>query len=357
MPSLRSLSPLSCLLLACGAPLPPSAADPPAAPGSGSELAAERGPRALPPEATFADLVRSASLLDATGSSSEGCLLGRDPSGAYRLAGEVRAGLRPLPEPARELDEALSATGSVQVLTPWGIYGNAPSSLVFASLTDFPPLRDAIVLTLTDRGVSLRSTAQRGTLQAELAPQAKDLSALGSLEGVVAFVAAEAQVPLREVYALLEELHRLGARAALAVNLAPNTPLPAAPSARVERCPDGLSETSEPEGNLELDALLAGVGPLRERAPDCLTRGSAHGAAGGKLTLAMRIDAQGRVIASCVRSDELGDPAIAACVLELAHGLVFPAPSPAGVVDAELPLVLRPHSAPAQAAVCPDTES
>ena len=175
---------------------------------------------------------------------------------------------------------------------------------------------------------------------------------------MVAFVTAEAQVPVREVYALLEELHRLGARTAFAVNLAPNTPLPAEPApASVQRCPDGLSETSEPEGNLELDALLAGVGPLKERAPDCLTRGGAQGAAGGRLTVAMRIDAQGRVKESCMRADELGDPAIAACVLELTRGLAFPAPSPAGVVDAELPLVLRPHSAPAQAAVCPTTEN
>jgi hypothetical protein len=244
------------------------------------------------------------------------------------------------------------------VLTPWGTYGSAPSPLAFASLTAFPPLRDAIVLTITDRGVSLRSTAASGTLQAELAPQAKSLSALGSLDGVVAFVAAEASVPMREVYELLEELNRLGARTAFAVNLAPGTPLPApAPAASVQRCPDGLSETTAPEGNLELDALLGGVNALKERAPDCLSQGGAQGAAGGKLTLAMRIDAQGRVAESCVQRDELGDPVIAACVLELTRGLTFPAPQPAGVVDTELPLVLRPHSAPAQAPVCPSTES
>ena len=70
-----------------------------------------------------------------------------------------------------------------------------------------------------------------------------------------------------------------------------------------------------------------------ERAPDCLTQGGAQGAAGGKITLAMRIDAQGRVAESCVQRDELGDPVIAACVLELTRGLAFPAPQPAGVVE------------------------
>jgi len=165
----------------------------------------------LPPNSTFADLVRAASLLDATDSPAESCLLGKDAAGAIRLAGEVRAGLRPLPQPALELDEPLRAADDVQVLTPWGPYGSRPGTLAFASFTDFPPLRDAIVLVITDRGVSLRSTAGSGTLGAALAPQAKSLSALGSLDGVVAFVAAEAAVPTTQVYALLEELGRLGA--------------------------------------------------------------------------------------------------------------------------------------------------
>lgn len=360
MTSTRIVSPLCLLLLACGGHKSASTAPPQAAAGTtsaGSDLSTAPQ-RALPPEATFADLVRAASLLDATEQAPEGCLLGRDARGAFRLAGEVRAGLRPLPQPALELDEALQGASNVQVLTPWGTYGSPPSPLAFASLTAFPPLRDAIVLTITDRGVSLRSTAQSGTLRAELAPQAKSLSALGSLDGVIAFVAAEAAVPMREVYELMEELDRLGARTAFAVNLAPQTSLPApAPVTSVQRCPDGLSETALPEGNLEVAALLAGVAPLKERAPDCLTRGGAEGAAGGKLTLAMRIDAQGRVSESCVSADELGDPAIAACVLELTRELTFPAPQPAGVVDAELPLVLRPHSAPAQAPVCPTTET
>ena len=360
MTSARLVSPLCLLLLACGGrtPAPAPATGASAGASTGSDLSAAPTHRTLPPEATFADLVRAASLLDGTEQNAESCLLGKEPSGAFRLAGEVRGGLRPLPQPALELDEPLKGASNVQVLTPWGTYGTTPSPLAFASLTAFPPLREAIVLTITDRGVSLRGTAQTGTLRAELAPQAKSLSALGSLDGVIAFVAAEAAVPMREVYTLLEELSRLGARTAFAVNLAPGTPLPApAPTTSVVRCPDGLSETTLPEGNLEVNALLAGVVPLKERAPDCLTRGGAEGAAGGKLTLAMRIDAQGRVIESCVRADELGDPAIAACVLELTRELAFAAPQPAGVVDAELPLVLRPHSAPAQAPVCATTEN
>ncbi|MFT3921099.1 MAG: hypothetical protein QM778_01060 [Myxococcales bacterium] len=353
------LLPLCLLAASCShQPPAPTADQAKAQPSTGSELSIAPN-RALAPGSTFADLVRMASLLDATDSPSQSCLLARGADGAFALAGEIRAGLRPLPQPALELDEPLQAVNNVQVLTPWGTYGSTPSPLAFASFSDFPPLRDAIVLVITERGISLRSTAASGTLGAELAPQAKSISALGSLDGVVAFVAAEAAVPMTQVYTLLEELGRLGARTAFAVNLAPGTALPSANVAptSVQRCPDGLSATEQPEGNLELNALLAAVSPLKDRAPDCLTRGGAQGAAGGKLTLALRIDAQGKVSESCVQADELGDPAIAACVLELTRGLVFPAPQPAGVVDAELPLVLRPHSAPAQAPVCPTTEN
>ncbi len=353
----RFHSSLFCLLVAACSHNPPPQTESSAT----KELSApqgKRGERFLPADATFSDLVQTVSLVDGTETTTEPCLMGKNANGGYRLAGEVAPGLRPLPPPAEDLDAALKDASHVQVLSPWGAYGSAPAALSFASLTAFPPLRNALVLVLTDRGMTLRGTGTAGSVQSELAPQAKDLASLGSLDGIVAFVSAEAQVPLSQVYDLLKELTRLGARTALAVNLAPGTPLPALPAPNATlRCPDGLPETDLPEGDLSLDALLSSVQPLRERAPDCLLRGGASGAAGGKLTLALRIDAQGKVQESCVRADELGDAAIAGCVLDLARKLAFPKPQPeGGVVDAELPLVLRPHSAPAQAPVCSDTD-
>jgi hypothetical protein len=352
--------PLCLLLLGCGHVRPPApearAAAPSPAPAT-SAPSPDDQTRLLPPGATFADLVRAASLLDGR-DSQESCLLARSDAGALRLAGDVRAGLRPLPQPALDLDEPLRAASHVQVLTPWGAYGSASGALAFASITAFPPLRGARVLALTDRGVSLHGTEASGTVQAALAPDARNLSALGSMEGVVVFVTAEAAVPVSRIFDLLEELGRLGARTSLAVNLAPDTALPApAVSASPARCPDGLSETSTTEGSLSLDALLTAVEPLRDRAPECLSRGGAEGAAGGKLTLVFRIDERGLVNEACVRADELGDPAIAACVLELTRALRFPTPEPKGTVDAELPLILRPDSAPAPLPVCPSTES
>jgi hypothetical protein len=310
-------------------------------------------PRALPAEATFADLVRSASLVDGQNAPEGRCLLGLDAQG-FRLAADVGAGMHPIPQPAPELNELLKRSPSVQVLTPWGRYGAFASALSFTSLSAFPPARRAIVLVLTDRGLSVRGTDE-STLVLDAKPMSESLKALGSLESSVVFVAAEAHVLTRELYALLQELALLGANTSLAVNLSADTALPsAAPDAAQapEHCPDGLPETRAMEGDLSRDALLAGIAPLRDRVSECLTQGSAAGAAGGRLVLALRISERGAVDTACIEDHDLADPLIGRCVLSLARALQFEAPAPAGVVDAELPLLLRPNSAPAQAPIC-----
>jgi hypothetical protein len=121
---------------------------------------------------------------------------------------------------------------------------------------------------------------------------------------------------------------------------------------RVERCPDGLPATDAPEGNLPLPTLTAGIAPLKEQAPDCLGRGDARGAAGGQLAIALRVDARGKVEQACLARDELGDAAVAACVIDLARRLSFAPPSPSGVLDLELPLLLRPSVRAGQRPIC-----
>jgi hypothetical protein len=352
--ALRRSSRVFLMVLAGCAHAPVSA--PPASPEP-AEAAPAASPavatRELAESATYADLVRSAGLLDGV-DAPNACLLARE-AGAFRLAAEVRGGLRPLPAPAAELDDLLQSGTTVQVLTPWGRYGDARAPLALASLTAFPPAPRALALLLTDRGVSVRGvteSAQTGTVSPD------NLATLGSLDGVAVFVTAEAQVSVEQLYELLEELTRLRANVALAVDLATVASLPAAAApAQVARCPDGLPETAALGGDLSRDALLAGLSPLQEHAPACLTQGaSAAGAAGGKLVLGLRIDERGAVSETCVVADQLGDSGVAACVLNLARGLRFEPPSPPGLVDVELPLLLRPHSSPAQAAVCAVTD-
>jgi hypothetical protein len=97
---------------------------------------------------------------------------------------------------------------------------------------------------------------------------------------------------------------------------------------------------------------MAGIAPLKERAPDCLLRGDARGAAGGRLTIAFRVAADGRVQEACISSDELGDPGVAACVVDLARTLRFAPLAAGGVLDLELPILLRASSRAIQRAAC-----
>jgi hypothetical protein len=91
---------------------------------------------------------------------------------------------------------------------------------------------------------------------------------------------------------------------------------------------------------------------LREHAADCLSEAEARGAAGGRLELALRIGASGQVEAACVTSDETGDAHLRACLLGQARKLTFPAPSPHGSVDVQLPLGLRALAAAAPPLLC-----
>ena len=84
-----------------------------------------------------------------------------------------------------------------------------------------------------------------------------------------------------------------------------------------------------------------------------MSQGDARGAAGGRLSLGLRIDAGGRVENACVTEDKLGDPGVLACVLDLARKLSFAPPSRGGVIDVGLPIVLLPSGGPGQRQLCP----
>lgn len=334
--------------------------DPSAGASATDSAAAEpRLGRSLAPHSVFADLVQHAEPLEGTdpgaGEAAGACLLASAEAG-FALHAPVHQALRPLPQPASDLGGALKEARSVQVLTPWGSYGSE-SSLVLASFTAFTPARRALALLLTHQGVSVRGTApDEDALATDNAP-VQSLATWGPLEGTIVFVTAEAQVPVSELYRLLEELARRRAAVALATVLPPHTRMPSAPRPTPGRaCPDGLSAIEAVEGELSRDAILSGLSTLRTRAPDCLLRGDAAGAAGGQVEIALRIDATGQVSEACLVRDDIADPVVGACVLELARASRFSPPSPAGVVDVQLPLVLRPHSAPAPAPVCAPTE-
>ncbi len=318
--------------------------------------------RQLAARATYGDLVRAAALRVAAhdADSAAGCLLATAGKG-YSLQADLMPALDPLPDAPTELDDRLQRErGPVRVLTGWGPLGDDGATLALVAFTTLPPSAlhaPALSLWLTDEGVYLRSgSAPAGAGDGPLQPRAAIARALampGTADGVL-YVTAEAAAPMAELIALLRALpaERL---VALALALPAGTRLPASTAqAAPQDCPGGLPPPPEQssEGTLDPHAIVAALGPLRAQAEACLRNAQGRARAGGRLVLALRIEADGRAGAACLRDDPIGDPALAACVIAAARGLRFPIPNPPGFVDVHLPLALTPEGPPAQHGVC-----
>lgn len=305
---------------------------------------------------SYAELVRSATELENAQRETRACLL-QEVSSGYRLRAAVSSAVRPLPAPPEDLDEALKNAERVELLSAWGRYGDGNGKLALAAFTGSAPAHDALAVLLTDRGIALRgpSGSQVAPLDGLDVPRLlAALNALDARSSASVFLAAEARVPLTQVYGVLTALAEQQREVVLAVPLSSNTtlPLPASATAKVPLCGDGLSATDAAEGSLPAGTLMAEVAPLREHAADCLARGDARGAAGGKLSLALRVAADGHVQEACITRDELADAAVLSCVIGLASQLRFTPPSPSGVVDLELPIVLRASPQAVQHPTC-----
>jgi hypothetical protein len=304
---------------------------------------------------TYLELVRNAALRDGKTEQTSDCLLESTTTG-QRFRGEVAVGIRPLPLPSLDLDPALEQNISVSLLTAYGRYGEAPNALAFSAFSYAPPTREAVLLVLTDRGHYVRSTRAGGPMLNRV-DGAEAARVAGGIANATVFVAAEADVSLTQVHQLLELLTARYASVALAVNLAPETRLPV-PGPVVETlCAEGLSATNAASGDLQSSSITPALAPLLERARDCLSAGDPRGAAGGRLELALRVAASGAVEEACILSDQTGDPGLRACVVNEAKKLVFPAPTPAGSVDLQLPLALTARHAPAPRALCSGTST
>jgi hypothetical protein len=298
--------------------------------------------------------VRSAAARE--GENGASCLLERSAAG-LRMLGFSNAALRPLPVPEPDLDVALAKNITVNVLTPFGRYGNASGALTLAAFTYAPPTREAFALILTDQGIALRGTSAGVALRDKLT-LADAAQAVNALMPATVFVSAEAPVPTSALADLLRALQDQRVPVALAVNLAPATRLPEPPSGAVaDTCPNGLPDTAEAEGALDVSALGPALSDLRAHAADCLSSADPRGAAGGRLSLLLRVSRTGALADACIDKDDIGDARLRACILDRARKLRFPQPEPSGSVDLALPLTLVPAHAPMPPLLCADTAS
>lgn len=317
-----------------------------------TEVTVDRPEPAQESALDYRELVRTAAARE--GNEDKTCLFARDARG-LRMLGYSSAALRPLPPPDVELDAQLAQNLSVNVLTPFGRYGAAVGALTLASFTYAPPTREAVALVITDQGIALRGTSASVPMRDKL-QVAQAVQVVSALMPTTVFVAAEAQVPALALAELLRALQDQRVPSALAVNLAAATRLPEPPPApSAGTCPDGLPDTNDPEGALDISALTPALTELRTHAAECLTSAEPRGMAGGHLSLLLRVSANGMLANACIDKDETGDGRLRACILAQAQKLRFPQPTPRGSVDLALPLALVAAQTPAAPMLCEES--
>lgn len=309
----------------------------------------------------FGDLVAGAQALASAGAgdSDKGCLFARDAD-AFRLEADLLPAVRPLPDPPVDLATGLARThGRVRTLSHWGQSGTGEYELALVGLTTTPASAaraPATAILLTRKGVFLRHAERDAVPEDGPLPLAGVGARLAGLSGHALYVTAERDVSIAEIHALLAQLP-FDRPVALAVALAPGTRIPEEPKPALApewSCPRGLprpAKRSRP-GEIGQSALAAALAPLRDEGARCLSTATGPALAGGKLTLALRVDEGGRVGHVCAIESTLADAALTRCVLESARMLVFPVPSPAGSVDLHLPLELSPLGFATQRPVC-----
>ena len=306
-----------------------------------------RSARDLEIDATFLDLVAAARRQDdlRDQDSSLGCLVRSSP---LRLEADLAAAVRPLPEPPPSLTARLESR--VVVLTRYGAIGEPSAPLGLVAFTTTRPAAGAIaqVLIVTPRALFLGRTDRQRFDEI-------DRSRLAGLDDGTSqlFVTAAAGMPVAELVSILGALPPMPGRVALAVALPEGTRLPEpAPSTAETAAICALSDPGDaPLGELPLQALRDGVAPLVDRARLCAGTTDGPGALGGRVVLAMRVDAAGRVSEACVTEDGTNDAILRACLVAAALELVFPAPT-GGALDVALPFVLEPGITHRQVAVC-----
>lgn len=369
-------------LLGCGATTPSTPATTPAAAGVPPHEQLPPSPdahvtpdRELGSNVTFSTVVAAARALDDSGAgpSEEHCLLrgGTDTSPRMRLAAEVVVGVRPLPDPSIDFDEALARDGlPVRILTRWGDIGPAVHGFVLTTFTDLPPPREGhppIVVFLTDRGITLRTTALRSSTLSAGTHLGTELGLddfaryVRSTDTETSFVVtAEAETSYARLRALLGVLNEAHRHVALGVPLAPTTRLPQQqPLTTLEErrglCPEGLPPLADTviEGTVNADQVRTRLREVQQTALVCMQRARSTDALdGGLYRITFRIGGDGRVTDACALTDEIADANVRLCVLEAVRALAFTPPTPPGPADVAIPLRFSPSYGTPNTALC-----
>lgn len=284
-------------------------------------------------------------------------------SNPARLEADLAIAARPLPPAPEQCERAVAeSVGAIPVISTWGNRpGESDDGVLVAFTTTTPKAvkNPAIGLFVTTAGVLLRAADPNLRAKPERMTPDQAGVLLSSVAGPgTVYVTADRDLPLSQLLETVELVVPDRFEIALAVALPKGTKLPVLTpptAARAgELCPDGLPPpaASDREGELSGAAAQSSVGPLREHALACALNTGGRALLGGRLVLALRIADNGRAREACFVSDEIGEPLLRRCLVSAARDLAFPAPSPAGFADLQVPLQIELEGPAAQRPRC-----
>lgn len=289
--------------------------------------------------------------------TTDRCILRRTDDG-YELAAELAPVVSPMPPvDARSLRVMRDFTG-VRLVSRWGIDGSAGPYV--GTFTHHPPPRDgfAIVVGVEGERAIVRSTTPDGP-HGEALDRDRVLQLLGMAHPGLVVFAPDADLTADAVARWLTAIDALDLPIALGMVLTTDRDLAAARTSPVghdtDRClalPPLASDG--PLGSLSADAIRGAMSPMRDAVLQCRTLVPTRAVAeGGRLRLGLRIGPSGEADHVCVTDDGVGDDAFRICVAQAARQVRWPTPSPAGFVDAYLPLVVARDDSSAHRGMCP----
>lgn len=333
--------------------------------------------RALPPSATFGELVTAARSVAAggKGASSSGCLLRPAKEQGTRLEASLALGVPEVPEAPEDLDALLEASGDAALTTASARTGNPYAGLQLVALTPVPSavLQSGLlpILIRTDRGTWFTVIAPPGTFSGGSARA----QLLGDLEfdklksgvltraaGVV--VAAERGTSLAALMETLGLLEEYKGPVVLATALPEGAKLPERPEVGTSRDPYVVREKGPhlcagdtmaippggKHGQLPMDESAHSVDALQaEVTKGCATLARTSG--GGILKVSTRIGKDGRASSACIEDDPTKDAKLRACVVGVLKKFKFPKPVGGNFVNFGTTVSLAPPGS-SQRALC-----
>jgi len=285
----------------------------------------------------------------------EPCLV-RATTDGLRITADLAPAITPMPAVDADAIAVARAANTIRVASRYGVDGD--SGPYVATFTRHPPATEGLVIVVfVERdSVFLRSTREAGPREDgigidRVGDRVRDAT---SASHALVVVAASPDTPFARIGEALAAMRAVETPFALGVAFTTNETLiarPGRPDDGVGLC-ETLPPSSSERGSLPVSDLRDSVESLRREVASCSERADPRiYARGGRIRVAIRIDARGRATERCAVEDGLRDAPFRACLLDAVGAHAWPIPE-AGIVDVTFPLVVRTSTEGTSAAIC-----